>query len=76
MDNNGNKTSCKRKGQLYFLSKDSNDINLIKYYKQYCKILARVLTEAERSKYNNQIISSTNKMKTYKHNIQNRKQID
>jgi hypothetical protein len=46
------------------LSKGSNDINLIKYYKQYCKILARVITEAEMSNYNNQIINSTNKIKT------------
>jgi hypothetical protein len=43
---------------------DSNDINLIKYYKQYCKILARVIIEAKRFKYSNQIINSTNKMKT------------
>jgi hypothetical protein len=34
------------------------------YYKQYCKILARIITEVKRSKYNNQIINSTNKMKT------------
>jgi hypothetical protein len=54
------KTSCNCKRQLYVLSKDSNDIDLIKYYKQYCKII----TEAKRSKYNNQIIKSTNNMKT------------
>jgi hypothetical protein len=58
------KTSCKCKRQLYLLSKDCNDINLIKYYEQLCKILPRVITEAKRSKYNNQIINSTNKMKT------------
>jgi hypothetical protein len=60
----GIKTSCNLKRQLYSLCKDSNDINLIKYYKQYCKILSRVITEAKRAKYNNQIINSTNKMKT------------
>jgi hypothetical protein len=60
----GIKTSFKRKRQLHLLSKDTNDINLIKYYKQYCKILARVITETKRSKYNNQIINSTNKIKT------------
>jgi hypothetical protein len=43
----GIRTLCNRKRQLYLLSKDSNDINLIKYYKQYCK-LARVITEAKR----------------------------
>jgi hypothetical protein len=46
------------------LNKDSKDINLIKYYKQYCKLLARVITEVKRSKYNNQIINSANNMKT------------
>jgi hypothetical protein len=45
----GIKTSCKRKRQ-YLLSKDSSDISLIKY-KQYCKILARVITEAKGSEY-------------------------
>jgi hypothetical protein len=60
----GIKTGCNCKRLLYLLSKDSNDMNLIKYYKQYCKILARVFTEAKRSEYNNQIINSANKMKT------------
>jgi hypothetical protein len=64
MDNNGYKTSCNHKRQLYLLCKDSNDINLIKFYKQYCKILSRVITEAKSAKYNNKIINSTNKMKT------------
>jgi hypothetical protein len=58
------KTSCNHKRQLYLLCKASNDINLIKYYKQYCKILSTVITEAKRAKYNNQIINSTYKMKT------------
>jgi hypothetical protein len=60
----GIKTSCNHKRQLYLLSKDSNDINLIKFYKQYCKILERVITKAKRSKYSNQNINSTNKKKT------------
>jgi hypothetical protein len=60
----GIKTYCNHKRQLYLFSKDSNDINLIEYYKQHCKIRARVITEVKRSKYNNQIINSTNKMKT------------
>jgi hypothetical protein len=60
----GIKTSFKHKRQLNLLSKNSNDINVIKYYKQYCKILARVITEAKRSKYNNKIINSTKKIKT------------
>jgi hypothetical protein len=63
MDNNGYKTSGSKR-QLYLLSKDSNDTNLIKHYKQFCKILAGVNTEAKSSKYNNQIINCTNKIKT------------
>jgi hypothetical protein len=35
----GIKTSCNRKIQLYLLCKDNSNINLIKYCKQYCKIL-------------------------------------
>jgi hypothetical protein len=64
----GIKTSCNHKRQLYLLCKDSN-INLIKYYKQYCKILSRVITETKRAKYNNQIINSTNRMKKMWNNI-------
>jgi hypothetical protein len=60
----GIKTSCNHKRQLYLLCKDSNDINLIKCYKQYFKILSRVINEPKWAKYNNQIINSTNKMKT------------
>jgi hypothetical protein len=45
------KTSCNCKRQLYLLSKDSNDINPIKYYNQCCKILARVITGAKSTKY-------------------------
>jgi hypothetical protein len=34
------------------------------YYKQYCRILTKVIKEAKRSVYNNQVINSVNKMKT------------
>jgi hypothetical protein len=34
------------------------------YYKQYCKILEQVIKEAKKSMYNNQVINSTNKIKT------------
>jgi hypothetical protein len=34
------------------------------YYKQYCKIISQVIKEAKRSMYNNQVINSTNKIKT------------
>jgi hypothetical protein len=32
------------------------------YYKQYCKILAKVIKEAKRLMYNNQVINSGNKI--------------
>jgi hypothetical protein len=35
-----------------------------RYYKQYCKILARMIKEAKRAMYNNQVVNSANKMKT------------
>jgi exonuclease III len=60
----GIRTSCEKKKHLYLLSRDSNDINLKRYYKRYCKILASVIKEAKSSVYNNQVIKSTNKMKT------------
>jgi hypothetical protein len=50
MTTRGIKTSCNHKRQHYLLckdSKDSNDISLIKYYKEYCKILSRVINEAK-----------------------------
>jgi hypothetical protein len=46
------------------LSMDSNDTNLIGYYKEYCKILANVIKDAKRLVYNNQVINSANKIKT------------
>jgi hypothetical protein len=79
----GIKTSCNHKRQLYLLCKDSKDINKIKYYKQYRKILARVIIEAKGSKYNNQIInylmkttwniikSETNRLKMSHSNYEN-----
>jgi hypothetical protein len=60
----GIKISCNHKKDLYLLSRDSNDINLKEYCKQYCKILSSVIKEAKRLEYNNKIINSSNKMKT------------
>ena len=49
---------------LYLLTRDSDDVILKNYYKQYCKTLTSVIKEAKRYMYNNRIINSTNKMKT------------
>ena len=60
----GIKTSCKRKRFLYLLTKNSDDINLKNYYKQYCKTLTAVIKKAKHSMYNRRIDNSINKMKT------------
>ncbi|PNF37508.1 hypothetical protein B7P43_G14331 [Cryptotermes secundus] len=60
----GIKTSCNHKRQLYLLCKNSNDVTLKRHYKQYCKILTRVIIEAKKTWYNKQINNSSNKMKT------------
>ena len=60
----GIRTSCKRKRFLFLLTKNSDDINLKNYYKQYCKTLTMVIKEAKSSMYNRRIDNSTNKMKT------------
>ena len=41
----GIKISCKHKRFLYLCTRNSDDILLKKYYKQYCKILANVIFE-------------------------------
>ena len=67
--------SCKRKRFLYLCTRNSNDRSLKIYYKQYCKILTKVIKEAKKYTYNNQINKSTNKSKTT-WNIKKRKLID
>ena len=58
------KTSCKRKRELYLLSRNSNNLALKQYYKTYCKILTNVIKEAKRIMYNKRILKSSNKSKT------------
>jgi hypothetical protein len=60
----GIKISCKHKRLLYLCTRNSEDISLKKYYKQYCKILAKVIKEANMYTYNNRIHKSTNKIQT------------
>jgi len=60
----GIKISCNHKKYLYLLTKNNDDSNLKNCYKQYCKILTKVIKEAKRSMYKNQIKISTNKIKT------------
>jgi hypothetical protein len=44
----GIKTSCKRKRELFVLTRNSNDPILKQYYKVYCKILMNVIKEAKK----------------------------
>jgi hypothetical protein len=60
----GIKTSCKRKRELFLLLRNNNNPALKKYYKTYCRILAKVIKEAKRLSYNNRILKSDNKVKT------------
>jgi len=49
---------------LYLLTKDSDDVILKNYYKQYCKTLTSVIKEGKKHMCNKRIINSTNKRKT------------
>jgi Notch-like protein len=58
------KTQCYLKRDLYILSRNSNDIKLKNYYKSYCKLVSKNITEAKRLYYNRGITSSNNKITT------------
>jgi len=58
------KTSCNNKRKLYLLYRESKDPNLKIYYKNYCKILSKVIILAKKMYYNNKLVNSTNKPKT------------
>ena len=45
----GIKTSCNNKRKLYLLYRESIDPNLRIYYKNYCKILCKVIILATKS---------------------------
>jgi hypothetical protein len=54
--------SCLRKKELFILSKTWNDQQLIKFYKQYCAILSKVINAAKKLHYSNIISKAGNKM--------------
>ena len=60
----GIKTSCKRKSELFLLSRNSKNPALKQYYKTYCKILTNEIKEAKAIAYNKRILKSSNKSKT------------
>ena len=57
-------TSIDQKRELYLNSRSSNDPNLNKYYKLYCKLLHKVIKEARILQYKKHLITSQNKTKT------------
>jgi hypothetical protein len=46
------------------MARDNKEIKLKLYYKNYCKILSKVIREAKRLYYKEVITKSKNKMKT------------
>jgi hypothetical protein len=46
------------------LCRYNRDPNLKIYYKQYCRILTRVISAAKRAHYNRMILKSNNKVKS------------
>ena len=60
----GIRTSCNNKRRLYLLYKDNKDLNLKKYYKEYCKLLKKVITLAKKLYYSAKLANSNNKLKT------------
>ena len=51
----GIKTSCNLKRGLYLKALDSNDLQCKLYYKHYCKILSKVIKEAKKLYYKENI---------------------
>lgn len=60
----GIRISCIRKRELYNKCKNSTDLSLIQFYKQYCKILQRVIIKSKRLSLDREILNSKNKIKT------------
>ena len=60
----GIKTSCSNKRKLYLLYRKSNNPELKIWYKNYCKVLSKVIILDKKVYYNNKLANSTNKPKT------------
>jgi hypothetical protein len=58
------KISCARKRELYKLTRNTDNFELMRYYKKYCKILSEVIKTAKKKHYSNLIVHSKNKAKT------------
>jgi hypothetical protein len=60
----GIKTYCIQKRKLYLACRNSTNLHIKGYYTHYCNIISKVIKQAKKSHYDNQIINSTNKNKT------------
>ena len=69
----GIKVSCRRKKELYEISRSSNDLAIKLYYKKYCTILTKLIHNAKKSYYNNVILKSKNRMKSIRKIINSEK---
>jgi len=61
----GISTSCKHKRELFIASRNSNNSNLINYYKKYCKILSAVIKEAKKLNYADKIKKPSTRTKPF-----------
>ena len=51
-------TSCQPKRALYLKLRNNNNTVSMKYFKDYCRILSKVIKEAKRMEYNGHILNS------------------
>jgi len=57
-------TSCRHKRELYNKLQNNNNATLTSYYKDYSKILTKVIQAAKRMEYDKLILNSRDKAKT------------
>jgi hypothetical protein len=60
----GIKISCINKRKPYLNSRNSNDNEIKRHYKKYCRILTDVIKLAKKIHYHNLLLNSSNKTKT------------
>jgi hypothetical protein len=60
----GIRTSCKHKRELYMEYRKYKNPTQTRFYKDYCRILSKVIKEAKKMEYDRHILISTNRMKS------------
>jgi hypothetical protein len=56
-------TSCKHKREFFIACRNNNNLDLVSYYKKYCKILSAFVKEAKKLNYGDKINKAPNKNK-------------